>query len=261
MRAEHPAVDVCLVHDDVAEVVEDVGPAVVMREDADVEHVRVREDHVRPLANLPAPVGRRVAVVDRRADARCAELAERASLVLRESLRRVEVESPVLRASRDRVEDREVERERLSRGRPGREDQVLSARGRIPGRTLVGVQLVEGKRRAQRRMELLRQRVGARLGGGYLLDVRNLLAAGEVVPQRRADRHSAMVAWPDRGAFGLRTHPSNLIRFAPAKGVRTARTSKRDAAVGGLRPPQAHCAAWITSKKEGARGGTLGSPA
>ena len=30
----------------------------------------------------------------------------------------------------------------------------------------------------QRRMELLRQRVGACLGGWYPLDVRNLLAAG-----------------------------------------------------------------------------------
>ena len=35
---------------------EDVSPAVVVREDADVEHVRVREDEVRPLADLPAPL-------------------------------------------------------------------------------------------------------------------------------------------------------------------------------------------------------------
>ena len=39
----------------------------MVREDADVEHVRVREDDVRPLADLPAPLGLGVAVVDRRA--------------------------------------------------------------------------------------------------------------------------------------------------------------------------------------------------
>ena len=65
VRAEDAAVHVRLVDDDVAEVREDVAPAVVVRQDADVEHVRVREDEVRPLADLPAALARRVAVVDR----------------------------------------------------------------------------------------------------------------------------------------------------------------------------------------------------
>jgi hypothetical protein len=65
MRAEDAAVHVRLVDDDVAEVVEHVPPAVVMWEDADVEHVRVREDQVRPPTDLPAPLGWCVAVVDR----------------------------------------------------------------------------------------------------------------------------------------------------------------------------------------------------
>ena len=66
VRAEHAAVDVCLVDDDVPKVLQDVAPAVVVREHADVEHVGVREDQVRPLADLPAPVALGVAVVDRR---------------------------------------------------------------------------------------------------------------------------------------------------------------------------------------------------
>ena len=37
--------------------VEHVAPAVVVREDADVEHVRVGQDHVGRLADLPAPLG------------------------------------------------------------------------------------------------------------------------------------------------------------------------------------------------------------
>ena len=124
--AEHAAVHVRLVDDDVAQVREDVAPAVVVREDADVEHVGVRQDDVRPLADLPAPLARRVAVVDRGPQALQPELRERAGLVLRERLRRVEVERPRLRLARDRVEHGQVERERLSRGRAGRDDDVLA---------------------------------------------------------------------------------------------------------------------------------------
>ena len=78
VRAEDAAVDVRLVDDDEAEVVEEVAPQVVSRQDADVEHVRVREHEVRPAADLAPPLGRRVPVVDRRADAR-ARRARRAS--------------------------------------------------------------------------------------------------------------------------------------------------------------------------------------
>ena len=131
MRAEDAAVDVRLVDDDVAEVREDVCPAVVVREDADVEHVRVGQDRVRPLADLPTPLVLGVAVVDRRLDARDAQLGEGARLVLGERLRRVEVERAQLRLRRQRVEDGEVERERLAARGPGRDDDVLpAARGR-----------------------------------------------------------------------------------------------------------------------------------
>jgi hypothetical protein len=127
VRAEDAAVDVRLVDDDVAEVREHVSPAVVVREDADVEHVRVREDEVRPLADLPAALARRVAVVDRRLQALEPQLAERARLVLRERLRRVEVERARLRLARDRVEHGQVERERLPGRRARRDDDVLAA--------------------------------------------------------------------------------------------------------------------------------------
>ena len=82
VRAEDAAVHVCLVDDDVAEVREHVSPAVVVREDADVEHVRVRQHDVRPLADLPPALARRVAVVDRGAEPLQPELGERARLVL-----------------------------------------------------------------------------------------------------------------------------------------------------------------------------------
>jgi hypothetical protein len=92
--AEHPAVDVRLVHDDVPQVREDVSPTVVVGEDAHVEHVRVREDDVRPGADLPPPFVLRVAVVNRGAEARELQRAERSRLVLRQRLGRIEVERP-----------------------------------------------------------------------------------------------------------------------------------------------------------------------
>ena len=61
VRAEHAAIHVRLVGDDIAQVREDVSPAVVVREDADVEHVRVREHDVRRLADLPPSFGGRSA--------------------------------------------------------------------------------------------------------------------------------------------------------------------------------------------------------
>ena len=140
MRAEDAAVDVRLVDDDEAEVVEEVAPEVVSRQDADVEHVGVREHDVRPAADLPAPFGRRVAVVDRRAHAGDAELRERTRLILRERLRRVEVERARVAVGGERVEDGEVERERLPRRGAGRDDDVAVARGRVRLR-LVRVEL------------------------------------------------------------------------------------------------------------------------
>ena len=47
VRAEDAAVDVRLVDDDETEVVQRVAPPIVVGQHADVEHVGVREDHVR----------------------------------------------------------------------------------------------------------------------------------------------------------------------------------------------------------------------
>jgi hypothetical protein len=183
VRAEDAAVDVRLVDDHVAEVREHVTPAVVVREDADVEHVRVRQDQVRPLADLPAPLGGRVAVVDRGAEARQSKRAERAELVLGERFRRVEVKSPLLRLPRECVEDREVEGEGLSAGGAGCDDQVLAPCGGLPGLGLVGVELVDSvhrERLAHARVELARQRRGLRVARGLRAEVGELLALQQI---------------------------------------------------------------------------------
>jgi hypothetical protein len=106
VRAEDPAVDVRLVDDHELEVVQEVSPQVVSGQDADVEHVRVREHEVGPAADLAPSLGRGVAVVDRCADGRQAELAERPRLVLRERLRRIEAEGARVPVGGEGVEHR-----------------------------------------------------------------------------------------------------------------------------------------------------------
>ncbi len=145
MRAEDTAVDVRLVDDDVAEIREHVAPAVVVREHAEVKHVRVGQDEVGPLADLPALLVGRVAVVDRRLDPRRPQLGERSDLVLRQRLRGVEVERAELGLARERVEHREVEGKRLPGRRPGRDDQVLAAGGRLPRLGLVSEELSDAR--------------------------------------------------------------------------------------------------------------------
>jgi hypothetical protein len=136
VRAEHAAVDVRLVDDDEREVREHVAPHAVVRQHADVQHVRVREDQVRAVADRAPLLARGVAVVDRVPEEALADARERARLVLRERLRRVEVERAGARVVREHVEHGEVEGERLAaRGAAG-DDRVPALRA------LVGVGLV-----------------------------------------------------------------------------------------------------------------------
>ena len=155
MRAEDAPVDVRFVDDEIAQVVHHIRPAVVVRQHSHVEHVGVREDHVRPFANLPPALCRSVAVVDRRADVRRPELCERARLVLGQGLGRVEVERPSFGLSGDRVQDGQVEAERLPRRRARGEDHVLPAPGCIPRRALMEIELGDGEHFAQARLELV----------------------------------------------------------------------------------------------------------
>jgi hypothetical protein len=195
VRAEDAAVDVRLVDDDVAEVVEEVTPQVVAREDADVEHVRVREDEARPAADLSAPLRRRVSVVDRCADASDAELGEGASLVLCERLRRVQVEGAGVPVGGERVEDGKVEGERLARGGSGGDDHVPLQRGRVRLR-LVCVELPDAaplERIGDGRVEAGRNRRRPRLARRLGREMRELLADEQVVPQARG-RHAAIEA-------------------------------------------------------------------
>ena len=215
VRAEDAAVDVRLVDDDVAEVVQHVGPEVVLGQHADVEHVRVGQDQVRPLADLPAALLRRVAVVDRRPDARDGELAERARLVLRERLRRVQVDRPALRVGGERVEHRQVERQRLSGGGPGRDDHVAAGADGGVRLRLVRVELLDPlscERLASFGCSASGSGAVRAARGGSVVRYASSSPGEEVVPQRDGG-HPAIEAKPR-----LRSP-----RPAPACGARSCR--------------------------------------
>ena len=102
----------------------------------------------------------RVAVVDRVTQEARPELGELARLVLGERLGGVEVERPGTRVMRERVEHRQVERERLAAGGAGCDDRVPRTCGLERG-GLVRVELLHAARRErleQRRMQIARQR-------------------------------------------------------------------------------------------------------
>ena len=68
MAAEHAAIRVQLVDDDVAQVLEQLGPARMVRQDARVQHVGIAQHDVRARADRAPRVLRRVAVVGEHAD-------------------------------------------------------------------------------------------------------------------------------------------------------------------------------------------------
>ena len=116
---------------------------------------------------------------------------ERAELILRERLRRVEVERAALRLPRERVEHRQVEGERLAGGGAGRHEHVLAARGRVPDRALVGVEPRDADRGAHARVELVRERGRPRLARGLGDEVSQLLALEQPLPAQDVDAHLA----------------------------------------------------------------------
>ena len=117
---------------------------------------------VRPAADLRALLARRVAVVDRRPRALDAERVQRARLVLRERLGRVEVERAGARVAAQRVERRQLEAERLAARGAGRDDRRPRPGG-VQRLGLVRPQPLDAAR-AQRLGDLGMQLVGQRDG-------------------------------------------------------------------------------------------------
>jgi hypothetical protein len=99
-----------------AQAVQELGPALVAGQDADVEHVRVREQDGRAGPDARPLGARRVAVVERGGGARQGQRGELARLVLGERLRGVEKQRPAAGLARDRLEGRQGEGQGLAAG-------------------------------------------------------------------------------------------------------------------------------------------------
>ncbi len=144
VRAEHAAVAVALVDHDVAERLEEGGPAGVRGQDAPVQHVRIGEDVGGVLADPLAFLGRGVAVVEGGPDAGRGEFRGPAALVGGECLGGGEVErgrAPAvacLGAVQQVGQHRRQVSERLARGGPCGDHHRLTGFGQIHRLGLVG---------------------------------------------------------------------------------------------------------------------------
>ena len=150
MAAEHTAIGVQLVDDDEPQVLEQLRPARMVRQDPGVQHVGVAEDDVGLAANRAPGVRWRVAVVGEDANLEVVaarhQLRQRVQLgelILRQRLGREEIERAGGGVLQDRVQHGRVVAERLSgRGRGDRDD-VPSRQDVGEGLRLVGVELLD----------------------------------------------------------------------------------------------------------------------
>src|SRR5438034_1626996 len=193
MTAEDAAIRVQLVEHDKTQVLEQLHPLRVMGEDPGVEHVRVRDDDVTRTADRRAHRGRRVAVVrvglELDVDVRGLALELR-ELVLRERLRREDVERARAWVLRDRVEDRQVVAKRFTRGRRRYDDGVTSRMRRLERRGLVRIELVDAaptQGRGDASLEPFGERRIARRARGHALPPRDQLLELAVGGERVED--------------------------------------------------------------------------
>ena len=181
-----------LVNDDIAQVLEDLRPARVMRQNPAVQHVRVGEHHAGSLADRLAGVLRRVAVVGEGADVGAHGVHHRlelVELVLGQGFGREQIHSAGVGVFQKPVENRQVVAECLAAGRGRDHHNILAAADQTYGFRLVAVELPDAplfQNLPQRRVQRLRDRY-------------ELAGSGRLMPDR-----------PD-GRVGLR-HPLLELR-------------------------------------------------
>ena len=218
VRSEHAAVDVGFVDHHVAQAVQRLGPDAVRRQDPGVQHVGVGQDQVRPAPHLASLRLRRVAVVDRQPQVGRGERRQRSRLVLGEGLGRVQVHGARPGVLRDRVQHRQVERQRLAAGGAGDHHRVArpSCLCRI---RLVGVQPFDAGGRQRGRQARIdpgrhvgepRRPAGDGAAGDHLLAGRRSAEREHLVPGRGlADASHAARRGSTRGTPARRPPPAS----------------------------------------------------
>src|SRR5215831_3384012 len=117
MAAEHAAVSVQFVENDVPQIFEQPRPTRVVRKNSRVQHIRIRQDHVTFFANGFASVGRRVAVVCEDAETviePLVQVVEFLELILRERFCRKKVQRACVGVFQNCVQHRQVVAKRLA---------------------------------------------------------------------------------------------------------------------------------------------------
>ncbi len=135
MTAEHTAVGVHLVDHDVLEVLEELRPLGVMRQDRLVQHVGVADDDVATRAHRLARIAGRIAIEGIRAHAEIARLVQRqqlGDLILRQRLGRKKIQRLAL-AVGYRLQHRQVVAQRLARGGRCHHHEMPPLLGMRPG--------------------------------------------------------------------------------------------------------------------------------
>ena len=141
---KHSPVGVQLVEHDESQVLEQAEPFRVMRKDARVQHIRVRDHDVAGGADRAPRIVRGVAVVGRRPEVDAERLDEAVKfvhLIARQRLGREQVQRAGVPALEDGVDDREVVAEGLARGGGRDDDDVGPARDLTVRHRLVRIEL------------------------------------------------------------------------------------------------------------------------
>jgi hypothetical protein len=164
VAAEDPAIGMHLVDDDVAQPREKGLPAIMVGQDARVHHVRVGDDDATAPPDGAPRIGRCVAVIGVCGDGGArprGEGVELGDLVVRERLRREEIQCPGLGRGEQRRQHGQVVDERLAAGRGRGDDDVLATQHRRDGIGLVCVECLDApaaERLDDRRREPVRKR-------------------------------------------------------------------------------------------------------
>ncbi len=145
MAAEHPAVDVQLVHHHVLQIGKELLPLGVVRQDAGMQHVGVGDHHMALLADGLARVIGRIAVIGEGLDVGLQfadETVHLVHLVIGQGLGGEEVNGPRLRLLQYFLEHRDVVAQRLAACRGRHQDHVGACAHKVDCLRLVGVELL-----------------------------------------------------------------------------------------------------------------------
>ncbi len=242
VAAEDATIGVQLVDHDKAQIFEQLRPLGVVRQDPGMQHVGVAEHHMSAAADGTTGVRRRIAVVgvDTDLEARrfangCRERVQLGELILGQCFGRKQVKGATRRIVQDRIQDRSVVAQRLSRCGRGRDNNVAPVERVGHHLGLMCVKLADPAS-AERRTQTVVQRRGKR---GVPSGTRRQMSHGRdavfmagglgkrgqsAVPRKCAGRHALQRSFEgDVFSFGGEPDGDRRSKRRPLKSVQEVR--------------------------------------